>query len=290
MNKISPKVSPHLKTFVNLAIILVAFAILYRTTIANLIQDWITNDNYSHGFMVPFIAGYMIWHKKHQLGQAIIAPNNFGLLIIIFGMCIFIIGNIAAELFTMRTAVVVTIGGLCIYSFGMQVTTIIAVPIIYLMFMVPIPAIIWNKIAFPLQLLSAKFTSNVVQFIGISMLREGNILHLTNTSLEVVDACSGLRSLTSLLALSAAFAYIVSLSSISKWIMFLSAIPIAIAVNIIRLTTTAILATHFGPEVAQGFLHELSGIIIFLLAFILLYGLFILIKSIEIRIKTVEKR
>jgi len=269
------------RVFLQLCIIMAAFAILFGPAILNLVRDWTTNDNYSHGFLVPLISGYMIWQKKDQLAKLTINPSNLGLLMILFGMFVFTIGSIGAELFTMRTAIVITIAGLCTYSFGIKVTIAIAVPLAYLMFMVPLPAIIWNKIAFPLQLVAAQLTAYTVQLMGIPLLREGNVLHLSNTSLEVVDACSGLRSLTSLLALSAAFAYIAKLASINKWLLFLSAIPIAIMVNILRLTITALLATHIGPETAQGFLHDLSGIIVFIVAFIMLFGLYNLMHSFE---------
>jgi exosortase len=179
---------------------------------------------------------------------------------------------IGAELFTMRVSMIIVLLGLVIYMAGWQFAKHLSLPIAYLIFMIPLPGIIWNKIAFPLKLFATKISTALIQWLGIAVYREGNIIHLSNTTLQVVDACSGLRSMTSLLALSAAFALITSNTTSRKWLLFFSAIPIAIFVNVIRLTTTAILSEHFGNQVAQGFLHKASGILIFTLALILLFG------------------
>jgi exosortase len=191
--------------------------------------------------------------------------------------------NIGAELFMMRFSMVITLSGIIIYLFGISTFRTILIPVAYLILMIPIPAILWNQVAFPLQLWAAKLSAQMIALIGIPVFREGNILHLAPTSLEVVDACSGLRSLTSLLALTGIAAYLAPLSVLKKWVLFFSAVPVAVAVNVIRLTITAAMAVWISPETAHGFLHDMSGLIIFGAALVLVYLVFIIELKLENR-------
>ncbi|MCF8092919.1 MAG: exosortase/archaeosortase family protein [Desulfotignum sp.] len=262
-------------------LIATGFILLFFRTLSGLVSDWSSDPNFSHGFLIPVISLYMVWYKKDQLRQIPNQPSRIGLGIIILGLLVHVAANIGAELFMMRFSMVITLSGIIIYALGIPMFKAMLIPVAYLMMMIPIPAILWNQVAFPLQLLAAKLSAQMIALIGIPVFREGNILHLATTSLEVVDACSGLRSLTSLLALTGICAFLAPLCVVKKWILFLSAIPIAVAVNVIRLTITAAMAVWINPETAHGFLHDMSGLIIFGAALVLVYLVFIIELTIE---------
>jgi exosortase len=274
-----------LKQITQIVLITAAFGLLYWSTLTDLIEDWFVDPNFSHGFLIPFVAGYMVWYRQNYLRQIPCKSSLSGIFIIIFGMMVYMAGNLGAELFLMRTSMIITLAGIIAFSFGTAMLKALVVPLCYLMMMIPIPAIIWNKLAFPLQLFAAGVSSEAISMIGIPVFREGNILHLANTSLEVVDACSGIRSLTSLLALTGAFAFLLNVSQWKKWVIFLSAVPIAVATNVVRLTITGMLATWVGPEAAHGFLHDMSGLIVFGTALIIVYLLYILLTKFEKKIR-----
>jgi exosortase len=266
-----------------ISLVAVVFVFVFYHTIIRLIADWSSDPNFSHGFLIPIVSIYMMWAKKEAFSGIPIKPSWIGFFIILIGMLFHITGSIGSEFFFMRISIIITIAGIIIFLFGIHVFKLCLIPILYLIFMIPIPNILWNKIAFPLQLFSAELSFHTIGFLNIPIFREGNILHLANTSLEVVDACSGIRSLTSLLAMSAAFAFLSPLGSFKKWILFLSAIPIAVVVNVIRLTVTGAMAAWVSPETAQGFLHDMSGLIIFVAALVLVYLVFIIEMKIENR-------
>lgn len=268
-----PSTAPPRFFSVNLACLLLLFAALvglYYPVLVVMAHDWSTNDNYSHGFFIPLISGYMVFAMKAELEKIELRPANWGMLLLLAGVGQLYIGKVGSEFFLQRTSLILVLLGMAIFLLGMAMTRKLLLPIAYLLFMVPLPAIIWNKIAFPMQLFSSAATEVVVRSIGIPIFREGNVLHLAQTTLEVVDACSGLRSLTTMFALSAALAWFSAFSVWKKWGLFLAAAPIAIFANIVRLTGTAGLASVYGEKVAQGFLHEFSGLFTFVVGLMLL--------------------
>jgi exosortase len=251
-------------------LLLGALFALYLPFLQKLVSEWSTNDDYSHGYFIPALTIYFIYSIHGNLRQIAITPNNVGIFVIAAGLAQLIIAKIGSEYFLQRTSFIIVLLGLVLFLLGWQYFKMLFIPIGYLIFMVPLPAIVWNKIAFPMQLFASYLTEKVVYYLGIPIYREGNVLHLAQTTLEVVAACSGLRSLVTMFALSGALAILSPLSAPKKAILFISAVPIAIFANICRLTFTALLATKMGSDAAQGFLHEFSGIMVFLLGLSLL--------------------
>ena len=192
---------------------------LYFPVFQDLVADWNSNDNYSHGFFIPFISVFMVWELRDKLSRINPEPSYLGLLVVLLGLAQLVLGYLGSEFFLKRTSLILVLSGVVIFLFGFHYFRVLVVPILYLLFMIPLPAIIWNKIAFPLQLFSSALAEQVVRLLGFSILRHGNVLYLPTTTLEVVDACSGLRSLMTMFALSTFLAWYVKLSLWKKWIL-----------------------------------------------------------------------
>ena len=190
-----------------LALVLLLGAV-YHSIVYEMILDWKKDDNYSHGFLVPFIAGYLAYMRKDDLVAAVVRPCNAGLAVIAMGLGVLFLGWLGSEYFTMRSSLVIIIAGSVLYLLGWEVFNILLAPLCYLLLMVPIPYIIYDAAAFPLKLLVTKVSVLSMKALGIVVWQEGNILMFPSITLEVADACSGLRSIMSLLALGAASAFV----------------------------------------------------------------------------------
>ncbi len=249
---------------------LLAFLILSNiTVIAGLFNDWMHDGNYSHGFLIIPISAYLIYRRKKEL----VFPaktSRAGLILLILGSAGLIFGTAASEFFTTRLSLVVSLGGLALFYLGTENFKKVWFAFFFLFFMIPIPAIIYYRATMPMQLLASQMTNNILQFMGVPSYRAGNIIYLPAYKLEVTEACSGLRSLATLLALGALYGYLTLPGKIRPILLFLSAIPMAIAVNIVRLVFTGVGAYAISPKLAESFLHQISGIAIFILALILM--------------------
>jgi len=246
-------------------------ALTYRHVVPGMVADWNNDPNYSHGFLVPLVAGYFVWQRWPDLQNMRLKPNNYGFVLVLLSQIMLIFGFIATEYFSMRVSLVVLVAGIVLFCFGWMIFKSLALPLGFLFFMVPLPYIVYDAMAFPLKLLVAKFSVAVLKLMGISVLREGNIIMFPQTVLEVADACSGLRSLMSLLALAVAYAFVSQRSNTKRCILVAAAVPIAIATNMLRVIATGVLAQYYGAAAAEGFFHEFAGISVFALAMVFLF-------------------
>jgi exosortase len=256
---------------IKISILSLLFLILYAPTFRMFIYDWSHDENYSHGFLIPLITGYLIWAKRGQLRQLPIKPSVWGLAVLLGGLSLYLGGTIGAEWFLKRSSLIIVLGGLILYLYGVAFFKALLFPVAFLIFMVPLPAIVYNVIAFQLQLFVSKVSAGLIALVGIPVHLNGNIIEVATGPLAVEEACSGMRSIMALLALSALFGYILYRSKLKQGILVASALPIAVATNIIRVTTTAIGANYFGRQVAEGIIHESFGGLVFIIAFVFLF-------------------
>lgn len=264
-----------------LPLALLFVATLYWTVVPKLVHDWWDDPNFSHGFLVPLFSAWLIWERRAEL-RAFASKRTLlpGIFLVLLGVAMLIVGKAGGEYFTMRSSLVFVTGGLFWIVFGGEGFRLCLFPLAFLFFMVPIPYILYDAIAFPLKMIASWFGEHSLNFVGVPVFREGNIMFLPNIQLEVADACSGIRSLMSLMALAAAMAYFMTLGITRRGVLFLSAVPVSIATNSLRIFVTGILSYKFGQKAAEGFFHEFSGWIVFLSG-----GVALLLTSLALRNK-----
>jgi exosortase len=255
--------------------------LLYAGVLARLALQWWRDPNFSHGFFVPLISLWIVWSRRNQLREVIIAPSNFGLAFILWALLQMVVGVVGAEVFLARTSFVVLLGGLVLFFLGWKWLRSIAFPWLFLLMGIPLPAIVFNEIAFPLQLLASSLATSLLRACDVPLLREGNIITLASVTLEVAEACSGIRSLVTLVTLALVYGYFLEKNLTRRIILAFSAIPIAIVANAFRIFGTGICAEYWDPSKAEGFFHEFSGWVVFVLSLFLLLGTHALLKLIS---------
>jgi exosortase len=274
-------------------VIAAAIVFVYWGVLARLGRFWWDDENYSHGLLIPFVIGYILWVERGHLASLARRPRLFwGAAAVVSALLMLWVGTAGAELFTQRTSLVLLLAGLAVYFHGWRMLRAVGVSLLLLALAIPIPTIVFNKIAFPLQLFASRCAVWTMRMFDIPVLREGNVIELyplgstTTKKLEVVEACSGIRSLMTLVTLAVVFAYFTSPSddegrggrrferfrTLRAVLIVLAAVPIAIITNAARVSGTGVLARYYGTEVADGFFHEFSGWVIYVVAFLMLFA------------------
>ncbi len=239
---------------------------LYSDVLSSLVRQWASDDDYSHGFFVLPLALYFCWERRDLLQRAPLRPSIFGVMLVAVSLMVFLAGVLGAELFLTRISLIGVVGGAVLFIWGRDHFRTVLFPLAFLLLMIPLPAIVFNQLAFPLQLLASRLGETVIAAAGIPVLREGNVLHLASTSLEVAEACSGIRSLVSLLMLGVVLGYFTEQRKTGRIILALATVPIAIVANAARVAGTGLASHWMGPAAAEGFFHGFSGWLVFLVA------------------------
>jgi len=252
-------------------LLLAVLGVVFGRVISGLVTDWWVDPNYSHGFLVPFVCAYFIWRKRDRLAFDPDRPSRRSYAFAAAGLLLLILGTAGAEYYSQRIGFVLALYGVLGYLGGERFAREIRFPFVYFLFAVPLPYLIYYAFTLPLQTLAAKEAVYGLRLMGIAAARDGNIIHLSGTSLEVAEACSGLRSLMSFLALGAALAYLAQRRTWKRWVLFLVNVPIAIAGNAMRVIATGIGTVVAGPEFAEGTVHTALGMVMFGFGLVLLF-------------------
>jgi exosortase len=244
---------------------------LYTPILTHLARQWWTDPNFSHGFFVPLFSAFAIWQERSRLTNLRPRPSWSGLFFLLAGLCLLILGQMGAELFLSRLSLLIVLAALIVLFLGWNFFRVLLFPWAFLLLMIPIPAIIFNQITFPLQVLASKVASTTLPWMGVPVLREGNVIILPAMALEVAEACSGIRSLMSLATLAIIYGYLMERKVAIRVLLALASIPIAVAANSLRIVGTGLLVQYWDPEKAEGFFHEFSGWLIFVVSLVMLY-------------------
>jgi exosortase len=264
-----------------LLIVVATIGMLYATNFEKLFSDWSVDENYSHGFFVPIAFFWMLWRQRHELESTKVSPRWWGILIVFMALLQLAAGTMGAENFVAHSSLLTLLCGITLFLFGIEMLRQVAFPIAWLLFMIPLPSIIFYSITFPLQLLASKLAVGILDFLRVPNVSEGNVIYLANFTAGVVEACSGIRSLVSMLAFAVLMGYLLNMSVRSRWILAITAVPIALGMNAARIAGTGLAGNYLGARWAEGFFHTFSGWVLFLGSLALMLGVVRLLREFD---------
>ena len=245
---------------------------LYWSVVADMVHDWWTYPSLSHGLLIPPLAMYIAWLRRHLTFAIPAASDLRGAALSAFALLVYVGGKLGAEFFLQRLSLVILIAGLVWTFWGLARLRTLGFPLVLLATMIPLPTLVYQSLTGPLQLFASRTATFVAQTVGVTVYREGNIIHLSNTSLGVEEAFSGLNSLSALMIASLLLGFLLCARMPARIALFLISLPLAIAVNVLRVAGTAVLA-DVHEEYASGFYHSFSGWLVFVVSFGVLFGI-----------------
>lgn len=252
-------------------VVALLFLLLYVPVLAPLAMQWIADPNYQHGLVVPIVSAAVLWRRRAALRDARPGGGGAAGVALLAAASVLLVGGTAAsELFTARLSLPIMLIGILLVLRGREYVSRALFPLLFLLLMVPLPYIVYYKLTFPMQIMSAKLSAGLLHALGITVIRQGNTLVLPGYTLEVVAACSGLRSLMTMFTLAVVLSALARMRPARSAALLIASAPIAIAANAVRLVVTAFGALAVSPSFADGTLHELSGLIVFSAGFIML--------------------
>lgn len=245
--------------------------LLYHSIAVKLVTDWGELPDFSHGFLIPFFAAFVIWEKRYEIRTTPIVPSWAGISLVALGLFELMVGLFGADLFLQRTSFILLVAGLIWTLLGKAMLGRMKFVLFVLLLAIPLPTILFNQITFPLQIFASTLSSDLLQWVGVPVLREGNVIQLPAMPLEVAEACSGIRSLLSLFTIAVIYGYFFERATWRRVVLALSAVPIAIAANVARIFGTGLCVQYWNPDKAMGFFHEFQGWLMFLVSLSCLY-------------------
>jgi exosortase len=263
---------PSIRSRARFLLLLGVVGVLYAPTLYSLFHDWLYNADYSHGVFIPPIVAAYLWQKREVLRGLPARPVNSGLLVALFSQVVFIVGYLGADLFLERVSLLVLIAGAILFLSGWRALWEVSFALLLLLLAIPLPTVVFNSVAIPLQLVASSWAERLLDVFGIPVIRDGNLLQLNQQTLNVTEACSGIRSLATLVTGGVIVGYFLPARWWLRPLFVLSSIPIAVGLNALRVAGTGVLGQAWGQRWATGFLHLFSGWVVFVVASCLLLG------------------
>jgi exosortase D (VPLPA-CTERM-specific) len=233
---------------------------------------WIDQPEYSHGLLIPPVAAFLMWQQKDRLERIPFTTNWWGVAVVALGGGLLVVGQLGTVYTAVQYAYVITLYGLILSFLGWPAFRLLAAPLLILLFMIPLPEFVMNNLSTKLQLLSSQIGAYFMRLFDISVFVEGNVIDLGGYKLQVAEACSGLRYLFPLMTLGFLMAYFYKGALWKRAVLFLSSIPITVLMNSIRVGTIGLMVEHWGIGMAEGFLHEFQGWMVFMVSTLLMLG------------------